>query len=117
MDERLQALLDDIRRAETLSGRDLLRAQRRANWLGEFTAAQLAEFLTALLKIDFRPDGSLDVLLEPWLRAAVQSRKKWTPGPDTDREGALPVPALLAAEVYARLGKPSKSSHHLLALL
>jgi hypothetical protein len=47
MDERLQALLADIRRADQLAGQELTRAQRRAAWLGEADAAATREFLTA----------------------------------------------------------------------
>ena len=116
MDERVQALLDDARRAQTLSGPDLLRAQRRAKWLAEFTAGQFTEFLSALLKIDSSPDGSLDGLLEPWLRAAAQGRKRWTSELEAEPGIGMTVSGPAAA-VYSRLGKSSKSRHHLLALL
>ena len=47
MDDRLQALLDDLARADELAGSDLARAQRRVSWLAEAADEELAEFLEA----------------------------------------------------------------------
>jgi hypothetical protein len=46
MDERLAALLEDLKRAESLSAADVQRCARRSTWFNEFSPAQFAEFLT-----------------------------------------------------------------------
>src|SRR6059058_4762961 len=76
MDDRLATLLADLERAESLAGADLHRAARRAAWLVEFTAAQLAELLTAVAQLPMPLSAAADRLLANWLVAAVQARRK-----------------------------------------
>src|SRR3954469_2196088 len=78
MDERLATLLADLERAKELAGAELHRAARRAAWLGEFTTAQLAEFLTAVAALPLPPSPAADRLLANWLLGAVRARRAAT---------------------------------------
>ncbi|HMC12013.1 MAG TPA: hypothetical protein VKH44_12015, partial [Pirellulaceae bacterium] len=76
MDERLATLLADLERAESLSAADLHRAARRANWVAEYSNAELAELLAAVGDLAMPLTPAADRLLANWLVAAVQARRK-----------------------------------------
>jgi hypothetical protein len=116
MDERLAALLDDLKRAESLSAADVQRCARRATWFKEFSTAQFAEFLTEARKLPLPPSPAADRLLAVWLTAAALAR----------RQAAATDPASAAADnsplshveaLYHELGKSSRARGQLLVWL
>jgi hypothetical protein len=111
MDERLQALHDDLARAEELVGADLARAQRRVGWLAEAADEQLAEFLAAAAELSLPLDERADELLAAALATVARRRRQ----PDAQPIGEVVVEPLVA--LYEQLGLASHSRAQLLALL
>jgi len=116
MDERLATLLADLDRAESLSGADLHRAARRAAWLGEFTTAQFAEFLTSVAAMPLPLSPAADRLLANWLLGAVRARRAATRVPQikaSDDSQVLPP----LERLYRGLTAASAARGQLLAWL
>jgi hypothetical protein len=106
MADRLVSLLEDLARAESLSGRDLARANRRSVWLTECTGEQLGEFLEAVASR--APLGQrADSLLKTWLSAVVTAR----------RTGGVGIPVAVVERLYGKLGPASNTRGVLLAWL
>lgn len=110
MDERIAALLEDLRHAAALTGPAKHRSRKRAVWLAEFSSPQVLEFLDEVARqLPLPLDRPADELLAEWLGAAAQARKL-----ATGQAGRLPtdvaelcrvVPPLyrgLAADLPAR---------------
>src|SRR5262245_47483850 len=116
MDERLASLLADLERADSLTGSDLQRAARRAAWLAEFSAAQFAEFLTAIAQLPMPLSPSADRLLANWLIAAVQARRQGTDlGQPSPNDAQLLIGPL--EQLYRNLPASSRARGQLLAWL
>ena len=111
MDDRLQALLDDLARAEELAGSDLARAQRRVGWLAEAADEELAEFLEAVAEMSLPLEERTDELLAAALAAVARRRRQ----PGTQAVGEEAVQPLVA--LYEQLGTSSRARAQLLALL
>src|SRR5687768_14629960 len=109
MDDRLQALLADVGRAESLAGQELARALRRAAWLSEADIPAIAEFLAAAADLPQPLSSPADRLLAASL--GILARAK---------HAALALDANLALEVerlYGRLDRSSAARASLLAWL
>ena len=109
MDDRLQAVLDDLRRAAELSPADRKRAVRRCGWLADAPVPDLQEFLRKLHALPLPLEEAQDSILKPLLFALVQRRQN---SRAADAELAGEVVAL-----YRHLGPPSPSRGALLAWL
>lgn len=76
LDDRLTALLEDLRRGSELEGQDLNRAHRRANWLIESPREQWTEFFGAVAAIELPLPTNTDRLLTSILASMVQQRRQ-----------------------------------------
>jgi hypothetical protein len=116
MDDRLATLLADLKRAETLTGADLHRAARRADWVKEFSAAQFAEMLAAIGELTLPLSAASDRLLATWLIAAVQARRKTL---DSTHAAQAETDMILRPlePLYLGLGPDSRARGQLLAWL
>jgi hypothetical protein len=112
MDERLEALLNDLIHAEELSGGAWQRSQRRAAWAAELTPPQLGELLAAVRQGAAPLTAKADQLLTAWLAASVHSRRQ-RGSPETDAEALLPA----LTDLYRALGPSSQARGQLLAWL
>src|SRR5262245_43309017 len=116
MDERLATLVADLERAETLVGGEFHRSARRSAWVAELSVDQLAEFLTAIGRLELPLTSAADRLLVNWLVAAVHARRKAI-ATALSREESL-EPLLSAIQpLYRGLGASSRSRGQLLAWL
>jgi len=116
MDERTQALIDDLQRADDLAGSELNRTARRSAWVAELSPEKLAEFLAAAAELPAPLSPATDRLLASWLLAAVQTRRQ-TPPASRPADDEL-VLALNAIEsLYAALPASARSRGQLLAWL
>lgn len=111
MDDRLQALLDDLARADELAGSDLARAQRRVGWLAEAPDEELAEFLEAASELPLPLEERTDELLAAALAAVARRRRQHA----AQAVGEVAVQPLVA--LYEQLGGSSRARAQLLALL
>ena len=109
MDDRLQAVLDDLRRADQLSPADRNRALRRSGWLAEAPLPDQQEFLRALCELPLPLEEAQESRLKPLLTALVQRRRN-TPSADADLQDEV-------VAVYRHLGPSSPSRGALLAWL
>jgi hypothetical protein len=117
MDERLRTLLDDLRRAEELSGPELQRSMRRASWVAELEPEQLAEFLAALGTLSPSLSPAADRNLAGWLAAAAQARRKATSN-QAERSAEQDSSVVTALEpLYRFLGPASRARGQLLTWL
>jgi len=115
VDERLATLLDDLRRAESLSAADQQRCARRANWFSEFSTSQFGAFLAEVGKLPLPLASVADSLLAVWLTAAVHARRQAAKGLATTYAGD---PMLTTIEsLYRGLGQSSHARGQLLAWL
>jgi len=114
MDDRQTTLLDDLGRADSLSGPEWQRSARRAAWLGEFSGEQLVEWLAAVGQLPPLPEAA-DRLLATWLAAAATAARQ----PAAEKAARADSPALLPAieQLYDALGQNSQARGKLLAWL
>ena len=118
MDERLLAILDDMRRVSVLSLGDRNRCARRAGWLGEAEPDQQRDFLGALRDLPLPLEPAQEILLRTALSSLVQKRretaasKDWRHEPNSVAELLEEIVAL-----YRHLGPPSTARGPLLAWL
>lgn len=115
MQERFDALLNDLTTATTATGAELHRAARRGAWVAEFSADQLEELLRRIAKLPLPLSEQADRLLANWLMATVQARRKAT-------AGRQPVESTasfqdLVESLYLGLGASSRARAQLLAWL
>src|SRR5688572_7566176 len=109
MDDRLRALLEDLKRVSTLPLADRSRCARRASWLAEATAEEQREFLSAVRELPLPLEEPQDVLLKAALTSLVQKRQEqaaasqWQGNRDEHAELTPEVVAL-----YRWLGPPSR---------
>lgn len=76
MDDRIAALLDDLRHAAELNGPARQRSRKRAAWLAELTPSQVLGFLDQLQRsLPLPLARPADELLAQWLAAAAQGRR------------------------------------------
>jgi hypothetical protein len=76
MDDRISALLDDLRQAAELNGPARQRSRKRAAWLAELTPSQVLAFLDQLsVAMPLPLARPADELLAQWLAAAAQARR------------------------------------------
>lgn len=120
MNERLQALLEDLQRIDSLEQGMRAKAMRRTSWVGEFTKAETLEYLQALLNISV----PLSSVQEEWLRSglvhlvksfrtALRAKtlaERWLP----DEQEQL---SQLADQLYRYLGPKSQARGPLLEVL
>jgi hypothetical protein len=111
MPPRLQALLEDLARADSLAGPDLVRAERHAAWLAEATGEELAEFLAAIAERPLPLGETSDRLFARALAAVVRQRRK------SPASGQDDLPIDLVDRLYRQLGGQSKARAQLLAWL
>jgi hypothetical protein len=76
LSERLQALLDDLRRGSDLSPQDLNRALRRANWLIEAPRDEWPAFFAGVAEIELPLSANTDRLLTEVIAVMVQQRRQ-----------------------------------------
>ena len=86
MDDRQSTLLDDLRRADSLTAQEARRSARRAAWLVECSTEQWREWLTAVYELPPPLDDAADRLLATWLAAVNAERSQ------AARSGAPPLP-------------------------
>jgi hypothetical protein len=116
MDERTEALIDDLKRADGLAGSELSRAARRSTWVAELAPDNLAEFLAAAAELPAPLSPATDRLLASWLVAAVQARRQASLASQPAPDGL--AAALRSIEtLYATLPASSRSRGQLLAWL
>ena len=118
MDQRLQTLLDDLQRAESLSAADQMRCARRAQWLAEADDAQLLEFFGAVASLALPLPTHADALLHAALASCVGQRRKQAverrSGGDHVDNAALRQTLI---ELYRNLSPSSRARHQLLVWL
>jgi hypothetical protein len=115
MDERLSALLSDLRRADELAPRELERSARRS-WLAEAQPSELADFLKAVAESSVPLSPAGDQLLAAWLAAAVRTRRKAPPNAETPTDAVDGITEAASA-VYRKLSVDARSRGQLLAWL
>lgn len=118
MDDRLRALLEDLKRVASLPVADRNRCARRAPWLAEAKVADQREFLRAVRDLPLPLEEPQDVLLKAAFASLVQKRQaqaaanQWKAERDDPAELTPEVVAL-----YRGLGPPSRARGPLLAWL
>jgi hypothetical protein len=118
MEDRLQAVLDDLRRVATLSLEDRNRSARRAGWLAEADVGQQREFFRALFDLPLPLEPAQEILLKSALSSLVNKRREVAAARNW-RHVADTVADLLEEFValYRHLGPPSTARGPLLAWL
>jgi hypothetical protein len=76
LSERLQALLDDLRRGSELAPQELNRALRRANWLIESPRDERPAFFAQVLDLELPLSTNTDRLLTEIMATLVQQRRQ-----------------------------------------
>ena len=118
MDQQLATLLADLEKADQLSGVELNRSARRANWFAEFTASQLADFLDAVVaELPLPLSPAADRLLAAWLVAAVQARRKSAGQGLQPPSEQFTAPLHSLERLYDSLDESSRARGQLLAWL
>lgn len=113
MDQRLQALLNDLKIASELSSADLARRVRRSNWLADAPADERALFWNQLAELPMPLAPAADTLLK---QAAGELVQRWrTPKSTIAPLEASEIPTL--AILYGKLGEFSSARADLLAAL
>ncbi|MEX2175529.1 MAG: HEAT repeat domain-containing protein [Pirellulaceae bacterium] len=112
MEQRLEALLNDLGRAETLAGSDLARSLRRTSWLAEAAGDSLDEFLQAAARLPTPLAKQADQMLAAALGGVVRQRLA-AAGPTAADAGLGDS----IERLYGALGKSSLARAHLLAWL
>ena len=120
MNQRLEALLEDLQRVDSLDTVARAKCLRRANWLTEGTPPEQADFMVAVEGLPLPLSEPQDTLLRASLAQLVKQRL-------AEQVGSAPAsPALLAeraslaqtiARLYRHLGPKSASRGPLLAWL
>ncbi len=108
-DERLAALLDDLRRGGELSPQDANRSLKRAAWLAEAPRELWPAFFQAVAELELPLPAQTDRLLNSILAAMVQQRRQaLAPGEKRDCPAADPTLLKVLQQLYLQL--PNRSS-------
>ncbi|QDU27809.1 hypothetical protein ETAA8_29000 [Anatilimnocola aggregata] len=75
LDDRLTALLEDLRRGNELEAQELNRAHRRAAWVIESPREEWTEFFAEVCKLELPLPANTDRLLTSILASMVQQRR------------------------------------------
>lgn len=118
MDQRLEALLDDLRHVATLPIADRNRCARRALWLGDAPSDELRQFLQAVCELPAPLEEAQEILLKAALTALAQRRRESAPARSWQHspEAAAGLIADVVA-LYCYLGPPSRARGPLLTWL
>lgn len=109
LDDRLQALLEDLRRGGELSPQDANRSFKRAAWLTEAPREVWPAFFQAVAELDLPLPPHTDRLLSAILAALVQQRRQaLAPGEKRDCLAADPMLLKVLQQLYLQL--PNRSS-------
>ncbi len=117
MDERQTTLLDDLRRADSLTAQDWQRASRRTGWIAEWDSAQLAQWLAAITELPPPLSPAADSLLAIWLAGVVNRQPRAAPGVDQAGTASDDVVLATIEQLYDALGAQSHARAQLLAWL
>jgi hypothetical protein len=116
VNDRLQALLLDLRNAANLSSAEFEHRARRAAWIGELTPMETVDFFAALSELPLPLSAASDRLLARWLISAVQTERQRSQASRESSSGEAivlrPVEAL-----FRGLGPSSQARVQLLAWL
>ncbi len=118
MEERLQTILEDLRRIAALPLADRNRCARRAAWLGEATTGDQREFLLAVSQLPLPLEEPQEILLKTALAALVKQRQqaRGAKGRQHEPDPALELLTDVAA-LYRHLGPSSMARGTLLVWL
>lgn len=109
LDDRLQALLEDLRRGGDLSPQDANRSFKRAVWLAEAPRDTWPAFFQAVTELELPLSAHTDRLLSSILVAIVQQRRQaLAPGENRDCLVADPTLLKVLQQLYLQL--PNRSS-------
>jgi hypothetical protein len=117
VEERLQAVLDDLARGAALSASDRNRFFRRAAWLTEAATQDQQEFLRTLEALPLPLEESQETLLKALLASLVQQRRQKKVGPPQADASADAQLAGNVVALYRHLGPKSLARGALLAWL
>jgi hypothetical protein len=118
LDDRLTALLDDLRRGGDLEGQDLNRAFRRAAWLAESPRETWTPFFSGVAAIELPLPANTDRLLTSIIGSLVQQRRQSLSSGEK-RDCLLADPQLLAVlhQLYVQLPQRSGAKAPILTWL
>ncbi len=113
MDERLQALVIDLKTASQLSSAELAKRVRRSNWLADAPASERLLFWFEVASLDMPLSPPADALLR---QAAGELVQRWrTAAKNVEPLSDDEVPAI--SSLYEQLGSGSSARADLLAAL
>ncbi len=109
LSDRLQALLEDLRRGNDLSSQDLSRAAKRVNWLIESPRDEWPAFLAQLVDLELPLSANTERLLTGLLASLVKQRRQaLTSGEGRDCLAADATLLSVMQQLYLQL--PNRSS-------
>ncbi|WP_425618830.1 HEAT repeat domain-containing protein [Anatilimnocola sp. NA78] len=118
LEDRLSALLEDLRRGNDLAAQDLNRAHRRANWLTESPREEWTPFFAEVIKLELPLPTNTDRLLTSILASMVQQRRTALSSGEK-RDSLLADPQLLSVmhQLYVQLPQRSGAKAPILTWL